>query len=329
MIKFDLGWGNSVAVREAFLNTYHGNPLYVAREELMGFDYPTHEGNPELVHLTRSVIKRQTDQEYKHIFLVNGATGGVVIALRAYGQMGLTMCLTREAPFYVRYPSMIAASGLKHIQHKKDGWEDELEVHLVDLPSNPLGLMTDIYPPEKHDSAVIIDGVYLNNVYAPKLYKSIPRHDVMVGSYSKLLGINGIRVGWLATNDDLLAARFKDLVTSEYCGLSQASTDILLHSLQGFDWDRFETSAKFKLDCNREEWSKLERFFGNTPVSDVGMFYYGPMDKTAQDLFTRANVYWTKGSALGADDGFARFNMGAKNEVLGKAVEAILKEDRR
>lgn len=327
-MKFDLGWGNSVAVREAFLNTYHGNPLVFAKEELATFDYPTHEGDPELVEVTRKVIERQTGLSYRHVFLVNGATGGVVIALRAYAQKGLTMCLTRPAPFYVRYPAMIKASGLKQIQHKKDGWEDELEVHLIDLPSNPLGLMTDIYN-DYHESAVIIDGVYLNNVYAPKLYKFIPQHDVMIGSYSKLLGINGIRIGWLATNDDLLAERFRDLVTSEYCGLSQASTDVLLHTLQGFDWARFEDSARYRLDANREEWSKLEKFFGNTPVTDVGMFFYGPMDAKAQELFTKANVTWTKGSALGTDDSFARFNMGAKNEQIEQAVKAILKQDRR
>jgi aspartate/methionine/tyrosine aminotransferase len=327
MNKYDLSWGNSVCVREAFLNTYHGNPLVFAKEELATFDYPNHEGNPELVEATRKVIERQTGLSYKHVFLVNGATGGVVIALRTYAQMGLTMCLTREAPFYVRYPRMIAASGLKHIQHKKYGLEDELEVHLVDLPSNPLGFMTNIYPPEKHDSSVIIDGVYLNNVYAPKLYKFIPRHDVMIGSYSKLLGINGIRIGWLATNDDLLAERSRDLVNSEYCGLSQASTDILKHTLQGFNWDIFETYARFKLDCNREEWSKLERFFENKPTSEVGMFQYSPIDKKCEDLLIKANISWTKGSALGTDDSFGRFNLGAKNEVIEQAVKAMLKAD--
>lgn len=319
-MKYDLGWGNSVAVREAFLNTYHGNPMSVAREELMGFDYPTHEGDPELVEITRQIIKRQTDQEYKHVFLTNGATGGVVIALRAYAQRGLTHCLTRPAPYYVRYPSMIAASGLIHTEHL-----DYNAVALLDVPSNPLGLTSEI---GRIGMPVILDGVYLNRVYAPVMY-GLPRHEVMVGSYSKLLGINGIRVGWLATNDDLLAARFKDLVTSEYCGLSQASTDILKHTLQGLNWDRFETSAKFKLNCNREEWSQLEKFFQGTPVLGVGMFYYAPMDAKAQEIFTRANVSWTKGSAMGTNDDFARFNLGAKNEIIEEAVRAILKADRR
>lgn len=326
-MKLDLGWGNSVAVREAFLNNYHGLPVTFHSEDLATFDYPKHEGDMELVELTRRVIKRQTDQEYKHVFLTNGATGGVVIALRAYAQQGKTHCITREAPYYVRYPSMIKASGLEQIE---EGYSFvySKSVGLLDLPSNPLGFMTGLSGQYISQSPMIIDGVYLNRVYAPVFY-GLPRHDVMIGSYSKLLGINGIRVGWLATNDDLLAERFKDLVTSEYCGLSQASTDILKNILDDFDWSQFEIMAKYRLDVNREEWSKLERFFGGTPITDIGMFYYAPMDQKAQDLFTRANITWTKGSAMGTNDGFARFNMGAKNEILEQAVAAVLKADRR
>lgn len=325
-MKFDLGWGNSVAVREAFLNTYHGNPMVLAKEELMGFDYPTHEGDPELVGITRKVIERQTGRNYKHVFLVNGATGGCVIGLRAYSQMGYEFCLTRKAPFYVRYPKMIEAGGVKQIQQGHPVWENKV-VTLLDLPSNPLGLNTPI--DLLTQTPVLIDGVYYSNVYMPFRPLALPQHTIMIGSYSKLLGINGVRVGWLATNDDMLAERLKDLVTSEYCGISQASTDLLKHTLQGFEWDRFEASARFKLDCNRSEFELLEKFFDGTSVPSTGMFFYGPMDAKAQEIFTKANVTWTKGSALGTDDGFARFNLGAKTEVIADAVKAVLKADRR
>lgn len=326
-MKYDLAWGNSVAVREAFLKTYNQIPLIFSAGSMMRFDYPTHCGDPKLVEMTRAVIKRQVKQEYKHVFIVNGATGGCVIALRAFKQQGFTMCMTRKAPYYVRYPKMIEATGLKHISDKKDGWEDCLEVHLVDMPSNPLGLMTDIYP-EYHESPVILDAVYLNNVYMNPIQVTTIPHDVMVGSYSKLLGINGIRLGWLATNDDLLAARFTELITSEYCGLSTASQEIIKSALTDLRWDMFESYARFKMDINREAWSKLEKFFGDKPVSNNGMFYYAPMDQKCQDLLTKAGVNWTKGSAMGTDDSFGRINLGQDNKTVGDAVKAILAEDK-
>ena len=322
MSVFDLGWGNSVAVREAFLNTYHQNPMVLAKEELAKFDYPAHEGDPELIEITKQVVKRQTGREYKHLFLVNGATGGVIIALRAMKQRGAEICITRKPPFYVKYPLIIQTAGLEQVD-KDDKNRDG--VTLIDYPSNPLGLTTDF---GAGDIPKIIDGVCLNNVYMP-LTLPVPHHDVMIGSYSKLTGMNGIRVGWLATNDAGLAWRFQELVTAEYCGLDTASMNILKHTLQGFDWERFEISARFKLDCNREEWQKLERFFQETPVNPVGMFYYGPMDAKAQEIFKKANVTWTPGSSLSTDDSFGRFNLGAKNEVIEAAVKAVLKADRR
>jgi len=219
---------------------------------------------------------------------------------------------------------MVAASGLKHVEEDYTLGMNGNTVNLLDFPSNPLGLTSQIgYVKDP----LIIDGVYLNRVYGPVIY-GLPRHDVMVGSYSKLLGINGIRLGWLATNDDMLAERFRDLVTAEYCGLSTASTDIVLHTLQGFDWDRFEQSAQMRLDHNRSEWSKLERFFSGTPVLSNGMFYYAPMDKKAQEIFEKAGVIWTKGSTMGTDDGFARFNLGQDNETIEQAIRAVLKADR-
>ena len=322
MSVFNLSWGNSVCVRESFLNTYHGNPLVLTKEDLSLYNYPEHSGDPELVEITRKVIKRQTGQEYKHVFLVNGATGGVMIALRAMKQRGVEICITRKAPYYVKYPLIINTAGLEHVE-KDDESRDG--VNLVDWPSNPLGLIDSF---GSFDIPTIVDGVYLNNVYMSVRIPA-PFHDIMIGSYSKLTGINGIRVGWLATNDSNLARRFDSLVTAEYCGLDTASSQILRHTLKGFDWPRFEALARLKLDMNREEWSRLEKFFGGTLVSPIGMFYYSPMDKKAQEIFAKAGVVWTKGSDLGANDGFARFNLGAKNEVIKQTVKAILKADRR
>lgn len=323
----DLGFGNSVAVRQAFTVAYNRKPITFDTESLSNFNYPNHTGDPALVSLTADVIKRQIGGSYKHIFITSGATGGCVIAMRAYQQMGFKFCITREAPYYIRYPKMVEATGLKHITSKYDGWEDELEVHLVDMPSNPLGLMTDIYP-EYHESPVILDAVYLNNVYMLPSQVQVIKHDVLVGSYSKLLGINGIRLGWIATNDDMLAVKIKELVTSEYCGLSTASQDILKSVLPDFNWEFFEYMARFKMDRNREEWSKLEKFFSGTPVSDKGMFYYAPMDNKCQEMFNKANVIWTPGSAMGTDDGFGRFNIGQDPDIVNNAVRLILKADK-
>lgn len=320
-VKFDLGVGNSVAVRKAFLDNCFNDTIKFNYEKLVQFDYPVHSGDPLLVKTTRAVIKRQIGLEYKHIFITNGATGGCVIAMRAYQQRGFEWCMTRTAPWYGRYPSMIKAAGLYEID---ETFSNDC-VALIDLPSNPLNRMDNIARPK---SPVIMDGVYLNRVcMEPISIKTIP-HDVYVASYSKLLGINGIRLGWIATNDDLIAERIKDLVTSEYCGISTASQEILNQMLPYLNWDQFEASARHKMGLNREQFSKLEKYFGNTPVQGMGMFYYAPTDKKCTALLNKAGIAWSQGSGMGTTDEFGRFNLGQDNQLTEQAVKAILKADK-
>lgn len=321
-MKYDLSFGNSVCVREAFMETV-GAPYILDYSTMMKImDYPVHEGDPEVVEIAKKVIKRQLNSEYKHVFITNGATGGVIIALRAYKQQGMLACRTRKAPYYARYPGMIEAAGLRHASQF---YEKEIVV-LVDIPSNPLGLLDDLAQPFNYP--IILDAVYYNNVYCKGLVRPI-KHDVLVGSFSKLFGINGIRLGWIATNDDLLAPRIGKLVNNEYCGLSSASSFLLKKTWEKLNWEYFEQMANIYLNSNRGEWSKLEKFFGNSPVNPVGMFYYGPMDKACKKLMEKAGVKWVSGQSMGDfHDDHGRFNLGQDTNLVFDAVKAVLKADK-
>jgi aspartate/methionine/tyrosine aminotransferase len=324
-MKLDLGFGNSVCVRKAFLETYHGNMIIFTRDRLSTFDYPAYGGDQELIEITKQVIKRQTGIEKKYVFLTNGATGAVTIGLRALKQRGAIYCHTRNAPWYLRYPSMIKAADLMHVDENRH-IDPKESVILLDIPSNPLGIIHGIS--KSMLSPMLLDGVYLNKIYTSGCFIPIPAHDILAGSYSKLLGINGIRVGWIATNDDLLSERIRELLMGEYCGLGIASQEIIKNALYDFDWESFEKLAKGFLDDNRGQWSKLEKFFHSWPVRDEGMFHYSKIDAKCNKLLQKAGINWTTGSSLGTDDSYGRFNLGQDVDVIRKAVNAILKADK-
>jgi aspartate/methionine/tyrosine aminotransferase len=327
-MRYDLTWGESVCVRQAFVDNVHGNPTVFNTQHLMDFGYPKHEGDEHLISMTVDVIRRQTGFAYKHVFLTNGATGAIVIAMRAYGMVGYNAAWTNKAPWFSLYPIMIEAAGLAHT-HDDDGkgmWDRTEYVKLIDSPSNPLGMIgivRDVHDP----SPTIWDAVYHNNVYTDGKRGTIP-HDIVCGSYSKLTGLNGIRIGWIGTNDDRLADILNRLITAEYCGLSHASTEVLLNTLPSLDWDQFEIQARFRLDLNRTEWQKLSRYFGGTPVSNNGMFYYAEIDDAAKKLMAKAGVLFQSGAKMGTTEGFARFNLGQDNYLVTDAVKAVLKADR-
>lgn len=326
MKKYDLSWGDPKAVRDAFFQNNDYPVIDLSWEEITNLGYPAFEGDLEVLQLTKDLIKRQTGLDYKYVLLTNGATGGLNIVLRAYAQKGYNKCFTMSAPFFPLYPSIISNANLELVNTDfRD--EKDVPVALINSPSNPLGHMPNISK-NALNMPVIWDAVYANNVYTQGLTLNTVEHEVVVGSYSKLTGLAGLRLGWIATNDDLLYERLKDLTISEYAGLSIPSAIFLLNLNNGIYWDIFEKAARYKLDCNREEWSKVTRFFGEKEVSPVGMFYYSEIDSSCKKLMEKANISHMPGSKCGTDDDFGRFNLGASNEVIRDAVKAILKEDK-
>lgn len=319
-MKFDLGFGNAVCVREALLNLLDARTTEPG-VDLSNMDYPPEFGNHELIRLTRKIILRQTGNSYKHIFLTNGATGGVTIALRSYAAHKYKHVVVRDPPLYSRYPGMIKAAGLD-MSYEKDG-QNKNSITLLDYPSNPRGLLT----PISDNGPVVFDAVYFNNVYMP-FSIPYPTHDILVGSYSKLLGCHGFRVGWIALDDDIMANTISELVVSEYSGLSSVDSQILIKIIKATNWDRFEKDARKNLDNNRTEWSKLERFMPEYEVKTIGMFHFSRIDSLFKKLLEKSNIIWTPGSAMGVTDNFCRFNIGQKQSLVSEAVKEILKNDK-
>jgi aspartate/methionine/tyrosine aminotransferase len=325
--QYDLSWGNAVCVRHAFLDGLALKTIFFSLNDV-NLNYTAHSGDARLVEITRKVIERQVGTTYEHIFLTNGATGGVTIAMRAYAQRGHKDLVTRDPPYFPIYPAMIKSAGLRHTLFcDPKNWENP--VILWDSPSNPQGYVEQSL--KAGHVPIIHDAVYHNKVYTYGNFK-VMSSDILIGSYSKLLGLNGIRTGWIATNDPLLAERIKSLVEAEYCGLSSASNAVLLQVLKHYRsktfWESFETKARQNLDDNRTEWAILEKYFGEVPVYRVGMFYYAPIDKACKRLLKKANVTWTKGSSLGTDDDWGRFNIGQDREMIRDAVKEIIKNDK-
>jgi aspartate/methionine/tyrosine aminotransferase len=328
---YNLVWGESVVVRNRFLESTRGIPIKFGLKELSEMDYTPFNGDVRLISETAKVIKTHTGLSYKHIFLTNGASGGCTIALRAYAQLGKKDCIVNPPPFFPLYPSMAKAAGLNLVTQDCTGYGYKHSVVLLDSPANPSGNIIGS-PSWAFDAPVVWDAVYHNAAYA-RILTNPPPHTVMVGSFSKLTGLNGLRLGWIATNDDVLADKIGMLIAPEYCGLSKPSKMILLTLLDQFNsdpeyfWREFECNARYWLDLNCEEWSKVEKYFGDTPGPINGMFYYAPVDAACARLLQKANVLYLSGSKCGTTDDFGRFNIGQDTSVIKNAVKSILKKD--
>jgi aspartate/methionine/tyrosine aminotransferase len=321
--KLDFGFGNAYCVRESLLDQVD---LYVVgRDSLKNCNYTPYQGLENLVGVTKKVIYSQTNRQYNYIVLTIGASGAISVVLKEAKMSGTVHGITRKAPWYSKYPQMIKNHGLNHTT---DTNLLDKNVILLDYPSNPAGQFENIITYNSTSTSTILDCVYLNKVYCTPIVRPVPNHICMIGSYGKLLGLNGVRVGWIATNSEDLYLKYKKIAETEYCGISRVDQDLIHSIATTIDWAKFENTARNKIDCNRYEISKLEKFFDySNSVPENGMFFYSRGSKKTLELLDRANITYTKGSSMGLSDMWVRLNLAQTCEITKEAVDRIIKID--
>jgi aspartate/methionine/tyrosine aminotransferase len=156
----------------------------------------------------------------------------------------------------------------------------------------------------------------------------VPVHAAMVGSLNKLTDINGLRVGWLATDSCCIYDSAKYYVESDLCEVSGPSQEYATRILQRFDLHAFYCESKRLLDNNREELQRLSYMFGGQPIFPYGMFSLFEVDDGIRSLFRRASVKFKDGDEIGDKErDSVRINLANSNEATRVMVEAILKAD--
>jgi aspartate/methionine/tyrosine aminotransferase len=315
--KFDLAWGNPYFLLE-ILDNHVSNKLQY--QDIAEMNYAPDLGIERLREFTKNIIANVTGLSYKNVLITAGATQALNSIMRYERQNDIETVLMNQYGFPF-YSDMVQNSGLRRQDiTKKINWTSRYVLNnsmiVLDSPSNPLG---------KQD-ILIHPTVYWDSVYHSKIYnadmKIVPQHKAMVGSYSKLLGLSGARIGWIATNDDFLFESLSDVVLKDTATVSVPSQNLLLSVLEQINLDWFLNTGKRNLDNNREEVSQIKYIFDGQEVPEVGMFYCIKADKKAIDTLEKASIKFTK-----LDEDTVRISLGQRNTLTYNAVQAILKED--
>lgn len=313
--ELDFGWGNPYFLLNVLSN--HKSVLHSV-VDTKKCSYGPDQGSVELIQQTREVIKKTTGQSYKHILITHGATGAINSILRFMKETGSDTVRTNKFG-YPFYEEMIRKAGLNREHTLVAPRPPHKSFALIDSPSNPEGkqsvfgsVYTDVW-----------DSVYHNKIYTENLW-IIPGHHIMVGSYSKLLGITGARVGWIATNDiEAYEALLKDHL-HELATINLFSQIAISNLLDNLDLDLFIVQGKKSLDDNKTQMQKIEYIFDNQPVQKNGMFYLAQADKDAVKLLKKCNVKYVD---LG--DNYVRLNVGQSKEMVDNLILTIHKEDKK
>jgi aspartate/methionine/tyrosine aminotransferase len=322
---FNFGFGDSVAVNAALFDVF-GYKSFTLDD--FHPNYPPVEGDARLTELTSLLIKRMTGKQYRHVLLTHGATGAINTLMRTMGERGGGVY--HDELHFLYYPQMVRRLGMLPVE-RADFFRYEQVIHLTASPSNPTG---DIHS-FGHSERTIWDGVYHNDVYTD-LFIAPPLHKAMVGSYSKYLGLNGARVGWIATDDKALYEKCVHDALFETLGVSTLGTALVTQILTEGEKDEpgialdkltwFEMTARGYLNDNRTELQRLEYLF-NRQVPTRGMFYFSEADDAARELLAKAGVKYIDGQRCGGSKGSVRLTLGQDRDLTRAMVRAVLKED--
>lgn len=322
--QYDFSFGNTPGIRAALLNNCKGlNELKFAWDAL---DYPDHSGMSELKDLTRYLITKTTGISYEHILITGGATHSIaayLYGIKEFHTENMIGVLTNRL-YYRYYPYVIRNQGLYHrssaLEEPKRG-----EVHLIDSPSNPEGLIRG----GCSEIGTIWDSVYHSPTYFGSRKIKIPTHEVNAGGYNKLTGLNGLRLGWFATKNKALYDLALEYLEGDVCGISSLSQWSAIHLVKNTNFDKFFKESNSLICTNKEELLKISHLFGNQTIPEIGMFALFEIDSKLAKLFNKSSVKFTDGRTMGDDRHSIRINLAKTFEETKAMVKEILKNDKR
>jgi aspartate/methionine/tyrosine aminotransferase len=321
-LKFD--WGEPYCVREALKQYYKRQSIALVDIDNLG--YTPDEGDKDLIDVTRDFIEATTGVRYKYVLITNGTTGGINVVLRCLARMEKKKICYTHKYFFPYYPDMITKNGYKHKKGLYKNHEAQLAekntVGLVDSPSNPEG---DILLYTDNNNNIIWDSVYHNPVFVNSIPVK-PDHRVNCGSYSKVFGLTGARIGWIATNSEEDYNSFVAENLHESCTISRPGQDLILDIFANIDLNSFMRSAKYRINNNREMFDRVSSLFDSQEVPDNGMFFSAWTNPYTQKLLKKLDITSVEMDKQGRDR-FLRFNLAQTNEITKKAVRNILRED--
>lgn len=311
MKEHNLSWGDPIIVRQALAETL-GIKYPISATSFLDMSYPPHVGNPKLIEQLKKQAERQSGHKPKFLIVTCGATGALNAALHALKWPNSKLVIANKR-YFPLYPQIIDAAGMTMTHNSKIA-----HISLIDSPSNPEGSVSPF------QSADCWDASYSTKTYS-KGGHTPQKWDVMCGSLSKTLGLAGLRLGWVSTDNSILAYRLESYVTTQNAGPSTVSMSIAEEVLATLDQDKFEVRASGYLDSNREEMQKLLTKFDAGDVPTRGMFALLELGKTERKALEKANIKWLPGSMWGETDDWARLSLGQSREVIRSAVKAALK----
>lgn len=310
--------------------------------------YPPAAGLPELREVCMNWLNNKYSTEYSldEIVITPGGKFGISILLQSLVEKDDEVIIF--SPYWVSYPSMVKLFDGKPVvvQTKyENNWDidfNELEksithktkVMILNNASNPNGklysketVLNLLELCEKYDIFLISDEVYSELVYDNEEFVSVGQFPqfkdrvAIVQSFSKMLGLTGLRVGFTATNKELSKILIK-LISQSTSGVSTTAQWIVYKTL--LEHPEYSEFIKEQMQTRRDFISK------SLKIEKVksGLYYFLPIkngqnsEEFCKELLLNNNLAAVPGIAFG-QEGFVRITFGQTEKILKDAIKIL------
>lgn len=245
-----------------------------------------------------------------------GAKHGIFAALHALHCEGVRS-VSYRTPYWASFPFMMERAGMRSVL---DG--GVADAHLLVMPNNPDGYVTDPASARATGKPLIHDAAYYTKSYLPEGTEVEAIGDMQVFSASKMYGLSGLRLGWVVCHEPRYRDAVASFVEATTAGVSTASQRVLL-SIVAAEAENPTMRDIYQAEMRRHlAWaqSAIRTIHPDvlTPVSTLGMFGWcrkGPkFDPNA------AKVAVMEGAAFG-DPTMVRLNLAVAPAQLEEAIE--------
>jgi aspartate/methionine/tyrosine aminotransferase len=309
---YNLAVGEPVVLQQA---------LSLPHAHVLGpFEYPTIDGDPRL----RAELEALHPGH--HIVITNGAKQALAAAFYAYREVEGASIVQHNPPYWPSYPTL---ANMARMTFGDSDWKEK--VRCITAPNNPDG--SELSPSYIGNPFQIWDSVYAHWVWGWNGKE--PPHEVRVCSASKILGLSGVRVGWLATKNKRLAdaaARFVEFTTSGVGLLAQRYVADIMELLARVDSTGAYRQARTSLLTNSGRFNyyiyDMCQVVEGVPAHGTGMFAFfqisPPLRDRFRDALVKAKVALVTGAACGVrEPDWYRMNLAHDNQYTEEALKAL------
>ncbi len=317
----DVSVGEPHVVRENLLKVFNLTPYELPNVAKM-FEYPEPQGYKPLVKMLEDKYKAP-------VVITNGAKQGLGACFYALKKMGKKFVGMRK-PFWALIPPLVQMHGAVSVPTLQDA-----DSYLLLLPNNPDGFSSN--PAElqrlenkckEEGKPLIHDAAYYTHIYLPFDRPLLPIGDVQIYSISKMLGLSGLRLGYVVCpSQDFhkLIVQYMEAMTVGVSIVSQIFLRDLLDRMNHYPTltERFEglsanALAESKKIIRQVDPEILE--INEDIESSPGMFGWFKVGAKAD--FQKSKINFIDGSLFGVP-GMVRMNLAFDSIKMEEIVSRL------